>query len=421
MLTDCPGNVIGELMKYKNTAYIDCGALVHNYNVIEEFVSGAVRDGRCTKKPRIICVVKADAYGHGIEAVSDALGRAGCDFFAVSSEMEAAELRALEENRGRHPDILILGPIDPENVGEMMRGDIICTAVSAQSARDLAAAVRIYNEENGTDMRLRIHVKLDTGMNRVGFAADEESMAQTVSDVAALVQEEEYSRFLSTEGIFTHFACADEELLDTALDASEGFTSRQLKRYCAVLDALCQRGVSFRVRHAANSAALLRLPPAYFDAVRAGIILYGLTPNTVPDRLLKPVMRLESTVTHIHTVKKGQTVSYGGTFTADRDMTVATVAAGYADGFLRHFSGCEVKIRSKNVRQIGRICMDQFMVDVTDCPDASVGDRVVLFGGDDGTMIARLAEIGETIGYEIVCGVSKRVPRVTDAPDDPVL
>lgn len=401
-------------MKYKNTAYIDCGALRHNYNVISNLISA----GECAKKPRLICVVKADAYGHGIEAVSDALGKAGCDFFAVSSETEAAELRALEENRGRHPDILILGPIDPVNVGEMIERDIICTAVSAKCARDLRDAVKLYNEENRTDARLRIHVKLDTGMNRVGFAAHWDDIENTAAEIASLVKDETFTRYLDAEGIFTHFACADDELLGDSGAQGGSMTETQLSCYCAMMDRLDSMGVRFRMRHAANSAALLVFPEAHFDAVRAGIVLYGIMPNTLPDSELRPVMRLESTVTHIHTVKKGETVSYGATFTAERDMTVATIAAGYADGFLRHFSGCTVKIRSQEARQIGRICMDQFMADVTDCADVQVGDRAVLFGGDDGTMLADLAKIGGTIGYEIVCGVSKRVPRILLQQDE---
>jgi len=399
-------------MKHKNTTYIDCEALIHNYSVISDYISCAAGNAGCAKVPRLICVVKADAYGHGIEAVSDALGRAGCDFFAVSSEWEARELRDLEETRGRHPDILILGPIDPVNAGDMIRGDIICTAVSRESADLLAEAAAIYNEENGRADRLRVHIKLDTGMNRVGFPADCGSVDGTVRSIAALVKEKKYTDTLSVEGIFTHFACADEELLGADACDSDGCTSAQLSRYRAVIDGLESCGVKIPMRHAANSAGLIGLPEAYFDAVRAGIILYGIMPNSTPDAMLRPVMRLESTVTHIHQVKKGQSVSYGAAFTAEHDMTVATVAAGYADGFFRHFAGCDVLIRGQRARQIGRICMDQFMADITECEGVSVGDPVTIFGGDDGTMLAQLAKIGGTIGYEIVCGVSKRVPRV---------
>lgn len=394
-------------MKHKNTAYVDCAALAQNYHTIENIVTRAAENGIASRKPRVICVVKADAYGHGIDAASKALGEAGCSFFAVSSEEEADELRALEQRFGRHPDILILSHIDPDNIGDMLRGDIICTVVSAENAAMLSRAVALYNEENHTSHVLRIHVKLDTGMNRVGFAADEERRAATVAEIIALSQDKN----LRLEGIFTHFACADDELMDGKI-VGDGYTAMQLRRYRAVLDDLEAAGVNVGLRHAANSAAILCLPEAYFDAVRAGVILYGLMPNGSMNPQFRPVMRFDSTVTHLHRLKKGDCISYGAAYTAERDMTVATVAAGYADGFERRFSGCAVRIGAHMVKQVGRICMDQFMVDVTDCPDVRVGDRVTLFGGDDGAMVNALARRAGTINYEIICGVSKRVTRI---------
>lgn len=393
-------------MKHKNTAYVDCATLAQNYHTIENIVARSSAE-RGEQKPRVICVVKADAYGHGIDAASKALGDAGCGFFAVSSEEEAHELRLLESRFARHPNILILSHIDPVNVGDMLRDDIICTVVSAENARLLSRAVALYNEENHTTGALRVHVKLDTGMNRVGFSADEERRETTVKEITALSQDKN----LHLEGVFTHFACADDELMDGKI-VGDGYTAMQLERYRAVVDELTSAGVAVGLRHAANSAAILCLPEAYFDAVRAGVILYGLMPNGTLNPHFRPVMRFDSTVTHLHKLKKGDAISYGATYTAERDMMVATVAAGYADGFLRRFNGCSVKIGEHMAKQIGRICMDQFMVDVTDYSDVQVGDCVTLFGGDDGAMVNALARLAGTINYEIVCGVSKRVTRV---------
>lgn len=396
-------------MKHKNTAYINRGALTSNYEAVLALTRDAARD--CGKAaPTVICVVKADAYGHGIKVTADVLGSAGCRFFAVSSEEEAAELRAIEKGNGRHPEILILGHISPENVGEMIENDIICTVVSEKNAVELRDAVREYRSTKPSCPPLKIHVKLDTGMNRVGFPAGESDAEATAGAI------EELSRCgdLSLCGVFTHFACADDELMDGRLvdGYADGYTAMQLERFKRVLAMLEARGVDAGVRHAANSAAILKLPEAYFDAVRAGVILYGLMPNGSEDKRFSPVMRLASTVTHIHKIGSGERISYGAAFESGSPMVIATVAAGYADGFERAYSGCEVLIRGRKFRQVGRICMDQFMVDVTGCDDISVGDEVTLFGGDGGELSNALARRAGTINYEVVCKVSKRVTRV---------
>ena len=401
-------------MKHKNTAYIFREALRQNYGAIDKIVSDASAE-RGVKKPRIICVVKADGYGHGIAAVAGTLGAAGCDFFAVSSEDEAVELREIENRNGRHPDILILGHIMPENVGEMIEKDITCAVVSLDNAKELSEAAAQYNRRNRLAEPLKIHIKLDTGMNRVGFAADDASQAQTVEEISQVAEDKN----LSICGIFTHFACADDELMDGRMvegyEIFGGYTGMQFRRYMAVVKELEARGVDVGVRHCANSAAALCFPEAYLDAVRAGVIIYGLQPNGSIDGRFRPVMQFDSSVTHLHRMAPGDRVSYGGEFVADHPMVVATVAAGYADGFERAYTGCCVRIGDRMYRQIGRICMDQFMVDVTpldgeECA-VRVGDPVTLFGGDDGQMTNTLARLAGTINYEVVCKVSKRVPR----------
>lgn len=392
-------------MKHKNIAYINMTALKDNYNAIEHLLSenGSSTDG---KKPRIIAVVKADAYGHGIQNVASALGDAGCDMYAVSSEEEAVELREIEEKNGRLPDILILSRISPENVSDMIEKNITTAVTSYDNALALSDAAL---EAGG---RLKIHVKLDTGMNRVGFSAREEDTCDTADKI------EELSKCSGLElcGIFTHFSSADDEMMDgKTVDGYEdcgGYTKMQLSRFTHMIDELKKRGVNPGMVHAANSAAILTMPEAYFDAVRAGIILYGLMPNGKCDDRFTPVMCFVSTVTHIHDIKAGEKVSYGAVFTASRDMKLATVSAGYADGFERAYSGCKIVIRGKSYRQVGRICMDQFMVDITDGDGIEVGDRAVLFGGDSGESTNALARLAGTINYEVVCKISKRVNRI---------
>jgi len=193
---------------------------------------------------------------------------------------------------------------------------------------------------------------------------------------------------------------------------TDGYTRLQLGRYQNAVDTLRNAGIDVGICHAANSAATLGLPEAYFDAVRAGIIIYGLTPNGVVDKGFTPAMQFDSSVTHVHKIRAGDRVSYGAAFTAEHDMTLATVAAGYADGFERAYTGCTVKIGGGTYRQVGRICMDQFMVDITDAAEPiRIGDAVTLFGGDDGCMVRDLANLAGTINYEVICKVSKRVIR----------
>ena len=380
-------------MKYKNIAYIDTAALAENYRTVCEKAGAA----------QVIAVVKADAYGHGIACAATVLGAAGCSFFAVSSEEEAVELRRIEHENGRHPSIIILGHIMPENAREMAENDIVCTAVSYDNA------VLLDRVMAGSPHRLTVHVKLDTGMNRVGFPADDGNRAGTVEQIRAIAG----FANLKLGGIFTHFSCADTDL--TGEDT--GYTALQLERYRKVVDALEAAGVDVGIRHAANSAAILGLEGAYFDAVRAGIVLYGLSPAGDKEEAvragLRPVMKLCSRVAHIHRVPAGDRISYGGTYEAGDNCTVAVIAAGYADGYERAYRGCSVMIGGRAYKSVGRICMDQFMVDITGHErEVGVGQEVTLFGGDDGALIESLASSAGTINYEVICKVSRRVKRV---------
>ncbi len=387
-------------IKQKTTAEISESALTHNYNTICNHVKTHAEG----TAPDVICVIKADGYGHGVDTVSEVLGNAGCRFFAVSSEAEAAEVRALETARGRHPKILILGYTFPENAAAMAELDVICAAVSNEHALLLADAAA------KAGVRLQIHIKLDTGMNRVGFSAMPQDADNTADQIAALKQNPN----LDLCGIFTHYAVADDELLDKNFK-EDGIkrTLRQLERYKNILGKLDALGVDPGLRHTANSAAIFGCPEAYFDAVRAGVILYGMFPNGEVNGILRPVMKLTSTVGHTHKLYAGESVSYGGVYTAERNMTVAVITAGYADGYVRRYTGGTVRVNGVACPQVGRICMDQFMIDITGHEDEiHPGDEAVLFGGDDCSALEDLARRAQTINYECTCVVTKRVPRI---------
>ena len=380
-------------MKYKNIAYIDTAALADNYRTVCEHSSGA----------QVIAVVKADAYGHGIACAATVLGSAGCTFFAVSSEEEAVELRRIEAENGRRPSIIILGHILPENAWTMAAHDILCTAVSYDNA------VLLDRVMAGSPHKLTVHIKLDTGMNRVGFPTDDASYETTIEQIKEIAEFQN----IRIGGIFTHFSCADTDL--TGSDT--GYTALQLDRYNRTVDALISSGIHVGIRHASNSAAILGLPQAHFDAVRAGIILYGLSPsgdkNEAVRAGLRPVMKFCSRVAHIHKVPAGDKISYGGTYEAADERTVAVVAAGYADGYERAYHGCPAVIGGRKYPSVGRICMDQFMLDITGHEnEVGVGQEVTLFGGDDGELLETLAKTAGTINYEVICKVSRRVKRM---------
>ena len=362
---------------------IDLDALVHNYRLICDAAGGTP----------VLGVIKADAYGHGAEQCAAALYAAGCRFFGVANIGEAVRLRdALGDATS---DILILGYTDPEDAPLLLEKNLTQTLFSAAYADALAAHLPAR-------AGLPVHIKLDTGMNRIGFSAHPEDRLKTCHEIECILQTEK----IHASGIFTHFACAD--------CADDRMTAEQAANFSALIDTLASRGIHFPVRHAANSAALLRYPQCRFDMVRAGIILYGIAPSgDVGLPGLLPVMSFITHITHLHTVRAGETVGYGASFRAERNMTVATLAVGYADGYLRAYANGFVSVHGHHAPLTGRICMDQCMADVTDIP-ASSGDPVLLFGRDEenGTLdVNRLAELSGSIPYETLCLIGKRVPR----------
>lgn len=396
----------------RNIAAISLPALIHNYRLL----LGEERSHNPALRP--ICVVKADAYGHGADRVAGALAGAGCDFFAVSCIDEAESLRRA---LGPSPDILILGCTDPREAPAIASLNLIQTVFSREYIPLLAGAAR------GAGVRVRVHLKLDTGMNRLGVPAQSDSQIAASADTAAALAA---SDVLRLEGLFTHFARADEDIsaepagaypssagedfVDCASLGGKDFTALQFSRFAALCRRLEERGISLPCRHACNSAAALRHPEYRLDAVRLGIMLYGLSPScslTLPGLL--PVMSLRSVVTHLHTLPPGGSVGYGGCFTSNIERSIATLPIGYADGFLRGYSGGSIKIYHGGlpytVPIVGRICMDQLTVDVTGTP-VSPGDEALLFGDTPGDIEA-LARRAGTIGYESLCIISSRVPR----------
>ena len=363
-------------------AEIDECALLHNFNIIKE-----------TAQTPVCAVVKANAYGHGVDIVAPLLQKAGADFFAVSNLEEAIELRDI----GITKPILILGYTPSEYARELAIHNISQCVYSLEYAEELSKEATKYNLE------IKIHLKLDTGMSRIGFDCRNDDL-NGINDAIAAARLDGFK----LEGVLTHFAVSDRN--ETQED---GFTDYQYNRFVKAIDILKSNGIDPEYKHCANSAALCQDSDKHLNMCRAGIILYGLTPSAdlkLPQDF-KPVMSFKSVVSQVKEIRKGDTVSYGRTFKAENNMTVATVSAGYADGYPRLLSNkAHVLINGRRANIIGRICMDQFCVDVTNIPNIKRGDEVLLFGND--LPVEELADTIGTINYELVCGVSNRVKRI---------
>lgn len=395
-----------SLPKFEDTrtwAEIDRGSLCSNYKYLWEIIKKNC-EAEGVKLPKPICVVKADAYGHGACGTVPSLIDSGCRFFAVSAIEEAVEISNICLNKGVNSDVLILGVTIPTLASKLAEYDIITAVPSYEYAKRLSdAAVKV-------GARVRTHIKLDTGMNRLGFAAyDDESIERTAEEIAACNK----LKGIKIEGMFTHFAEADDRE-DGFLD---GATEKQAERFFKCKKRLESYGIKIPFCHVCNSAAAIRFPKLALDGVRLGIGLYGVKPSSAFDLSLRPVMALKTKISHIHTLKKGEKVGYGGTYTAESDRVIATLPIGYADGFLRSYGGSSVLVSSKNgdfeAPIIGRICMDQCMVDISDGMSKlpASGDEVTLFG-DCPERIYKIAENAGTIAYEVLCAVSSRVIRL---------
>ncbi len=370
-------------------AEISLDAIEHNIKQIQSYV------GNSTK---VLGVVKADAYGHGYREVAEVLLESGVDFLAVAFIDEALQLRKC----GITAPILILGHTATQYADVLVKNDITPGCFSMELAREISNSATRQNK------KAKIHIKIDTGMGRVGFRyTDDEAIndatVKSVLEIATLPN-------IEIEGIFTHFSVADA--------ADDDYTYMQFNRFSEVCDRLRKNDVDIPIRHCCNSAALIRFPQMHMDMVRPGIIQYGLKPSEFVDCTvldLKPAMQFKTHITYIKEVEENVSVSYGRRFTSDRKTKIATIPVGYADGYSRTLSGkAEVIVRNKKCRVIGNICMDQCMIDVTDVNNISIGDDVILFGkSDEIEMPAEsLAEQMGTINYEILCVIGKRIPRV---------
>ena len=374
---------MNDLQK-RTWAEINLDNLRHNYESIRAALP---------EKCRFLGVVKADAYGHGAPTVARLLQSCGADYLAVSCLDEALELR----DGGITMPILILGHTPHEYTGTLINNDI------TQTVTCLAKALEYSSEAERLGKTLKIHIKLDTGMSRLGFlcsGAHFDEGVQNVIDSCRLPG-------IMPEGVFTHFAVSD----DPGEVSSEEYTRAQFALFTSVIDAVRERGgISFPIRHCANSGAVVNFPEMALDMVRPGLLLYGYGDNT--GRLnLKPCMRLVTTVSTIKIYEPGTCVSYGRRFVTGRRTRMGVLGIGYADGLPRLISNkCSFAAGGGYAPQRGNICMDMCMVDLTDLPEVDVGSEVEVFGEHND--INLLSDAACTIPYELLCAVSKRVPRV---------
>lgn len=356
---------------------IDLDAIRHNVSNIKALTGPGVD---------VMAVVKANAYGHGALPVARAALQAGSAWLAVATVDEAAELR----QGGITAPVLVLGLSTPE---------------AMRLARDLGVSITVYSLQAAQAARdaggLRVHLKVDTGMGRLGFAATDEGVA-ALAEAKRLLGE-------AAEGVYTHLSDAD--------NPDQSYTLAQLDRFDAVLAELARQGLGFRYVHAANSAATLAVPRARYGLVRPGVAIYGLYPAGWQRALcdLRPALSFKTVIDGVKVLPAGWGISYSHTVLLERPTRVGVVPAGYADGVRRGLSGrLEVLVRGRRVRALGRVCMDQVVVDLQDLPDAGVGDEAVLIGRQGNEVITAddWAAVLGTINYEIVTGISARVPRV---------
>ena len=356
---------------------IDLGAIAHNYKEIRRHMR---------KDARLCAVVKADAYGHGAIAVARKAIAAGAEYLAVATISEAMKLR----EAGFTTPLLILGLTKPDSSFDIVDANLTQTVCRLDLVQTLSAEAVTQGK------KVKVHLAVDTGLGRIGVRPEDAvHFARLVSAMPGI----------ELEGIFSHFALADI--------TDKSYTMEQIRRFqeaCASIEAA---GIHIPIRHIAESAAILDLPDVHFDMVRAGILQYGLWPSDEVTHLLdlRPAMRFCARIVYIKTIPPGTSIGYGRIFIAQRTSRIATISVGYADGYLRAYAGGCVEVRGKRAPIAGRICMDQCMIDITDIPEARLGDVVTLFGSK--TLTADdLARRADTISYEVLCLVSKHVSRI---------
>ncbi len=364
-------------------AEIDLDAVEYNYLKLREHVGENVK---------FLGVVKADAYGHGSLRVSRVLEELGADYLAVSSIDEAMELRL----NGITTPILILGHTPKEQVARLIEYKI------TQAVTCRAKAIEYSEAAIAAHGTLKVHIKVDTGMSRLGYLCDGDLFSTGVEGICDACSLEG----LEAEGIFTHFAVSDE-----FGDAADSYTKKQFELFTGVTEEVEKRlGRKFKIRHCANTGAVARFPETYLDMVRPGLLLYGYG-EFAKQLGLKPVMTLKTTVSTIKTYNPGTQISYGGIFVCDKRTRMGVIPYGYADGFFRALSNkCSLMTQEGPAPQRGKICMDMCMIDLTDKMKVDVGDEIEIFGNNN--PIETLSDLASTIPYELTCAVSKRVPRI---------
>lgn len=363
-------------------AEVNLDNLAHNIRQVRKYTN---------KDALIMAVVKANGYGHGAIDIARTFLENGADRLGVAILSEAIELRKANITES----ILILGFTPSSQYEKLLEYNLIQTIYNYEEAKILSQKALKQNKE------ATIHIKVDTGMSRIGFLPTEES-AEMILKISRLPN-------IKIEGIFTHFAKADE--------VDKSHVLGQFSKYMEFINILEEKGLNIPIKHVSNSAAIIDLPEFNLNMVRAGIMLYGLYPSNDVNKekiKLKPAMSLKSKISHLKTVPKGTGISYGQIFTTEKESKIGTIPIGYADGLTRLLTGkAEVYVNHKRVPIVGKICMDQCMIDLTDLEDVKLGDEVVIFGYEENhPHIDELASNIGTINYEIVCMVSRRVPRV---------
>ncbi|MBE6903524.1 MAG: alanine racemase [Ruminococcaceae bacterium] len=369
---------------FKRTrAEIDLSALAHNYIQIKKGLKSDTA---------VMAIVKADAYGHGAITVARELEAQGVTCFGVSSNDEAVQLRV----NGIKIPILVLGYTNPESYNELLEYSITQTVFSYEQAKTISD----FCIKKGKTMK--IHLKLDTGMGRLGFmCSSDEDIEKTVSEIKKVLELEN----LEFEGIFTHFAESDKPESD--------YTQKQFSYFMKAVEKI---GYSFKYKHCSNSAAIINFPEMQLDMVRPGIILYGLLPSSKTKNIgLLPVMSLCTRVAQIKSFEKDTSISYSRTYKTTDKTKVAVLPIGYADGFARGLSGkIKVLIKGQPANIIGLVCMDMTMADISKIEDVRNDDNVLIFGKENGNIlpVEQISDILGTINYETVCCISKRIPRI---------
>ncbi|MCR1898501.1 alanine racemase [Irregularibacter muris] len=358
---------------------IDLDAIAHNIEEIKKLIKN---------KRKIMGVVKADAYGHGAVEVAKTLLMHGVEYLAVAMVDEALVLR----KAGVDCPILVLGYTPEQQVNELIKWDITQTIYSENMVDFIHKVAVLQNKI------VKVHIKVDTGMGRIGFKSKDEIL-KILRKIGNLPK-------LEVQGIFTHFATADEE--------DKSFAQNQLKTFRDICNFLEKENIHIPIKHIANSAAIIDMEDTYFNMVRPGIILYGLYPSeeVFKEKIsLKPSMTFKTKIVHIKKIDKDTSIGYGRKYIAPEERRIATLPVGYADGYSRMLSGkAEVLAQGKKVPVVGNICMDQCMIDITNHPKVQMGDEVTLFG--QGMTVEEVAQKLGTINYEVLCMVNKRVPRV---------